>query len=520
MKSSNKTQKHHRGKEADDEPVQEKKHGLKLKRLGIDTHKEHVAYMRADCHVCVSEGFEALSRIRITNTEHSIVANLNTVNSDLLSEGEIALSEMAFLALHAEEGAYVSVSHLGPLHSMSYVRAKIFGKQIPPEGIDEIVSDVVKGNYSNVHLASFITAFAGDHMSAGEVISLTKAMIACGNRITWGKNMIVDKHCIGGLPGNRTTPIVVPIIAAAGLTMPKTSSRAITSPAGTADTMEVMTPVNLGIEKIKEVVEKEGACIAWGGIANLSPADDILIRVERALDLDSEGQMIASVLSKKVAAGSTHVVIDMPVGETAKLRSIESANHLMVMMEEVAHAIGLKIKVVITDGTQPVGRGIGPVQEAIDVLSVLRNEEDAPPDLRQRALLIAGELLELSGKAEQGEGNKMASALLTSGKAYEKFLAICEAQGGFTEPVQAKYTHQVAAEKTGTVVSIDNRRLAQIAKLAGAPDHRAAGIKFLSPAGKKVTKGEALFIIYTEAEGQLEYALQYYESEKNIITIN
>ena len=335
-------------------------HRLKLKRLGIDTHKEHVAYLRADSHVAMSEGFEALTRVRINTRSTSIVANLHVVEPGfLLHKGELGLSEMAFNSLNAKEGEYVNITHLEPIQSLSYVRAKIYGNRINETAMKEIIGDIVKGNYSNIHLSSFITAFAGDNMNTDEIISLTKAMIESGSRIKWHRGMIVDKHCIGGLPGNRTTPIIVSIISSLGLIMPKTSSRAITSPAGTADTMEVMAPVTLTGKKIESVIKKEGGCIAWGNTANLSPADDILIRIERALDLDSEGQLIASVLSKKIAAGSTHVIIDLPVGDTVKLRSIEAANHLKILMEKVAHSIGLKLKVVVTDGSQPVGIGIG-----------------------------------------------------------------------------------------------------------------------------------------------------------------
>lgn len=492
---------------------------LKFKRLGIHTQQEHFAYMREDCHVCVSEGFEALTRIRITNGNKTIVASLNVIRSEILKPGEISLSESAIKSLGIKEGATITVSHLHPITSLSYVRSKIYGNALSSSELKEIIQDIVHGNYSNVHLAAFITACAGSRMQTEEITSLTRAMIGSGKCIKWDGNIIVDKHCVGGLPGNRTTPIVVSIITAFGLTMPKTSSRAITSPAGTADTMEVMTNVNLTMDQIKRVVEKEGGCIAWGGTANLSPADDILIKVEKALDIDSEGQLIASVLSKKVAAGSNHVIIDMPVGDTAKLRSIDAANELKVEMEKVAHAIGLKLKVVITDGTQPVGRGIGPALEARDILTVLRNEPDAPKDLKDRAVLLAGELLELSGKVESGDGNEKALNILESGKAYEKFKAICKAQGRFEEPLLAKYQHEIKAEQSGTVVKVDNRRLAKLAKLAGAPDSKVSGIDFLVPVGTAVEKEQTLYVIHAESEGELAYALEYYQIQKDILTI-
>jgi len=492
---------------------------LKARRLGIDTQKEHVAYLRADSHVIIAEGFEALARVRINKGDLSIVASIHVVHSHLLNSGELGLSEMACISLKVKDGDKVEISHLQPLISLGSIRAKIYGNQIDESGINAIIEDVVKGNYSNVHLSSFITAFAGDNMNTNEIISLTRAMIKSGNRITWKQKTVVDKHCIGGLPGNRTTPIIVSIVSALGLIIPKTSSRAITSPAGTADTMEVMAPVNLSMKKIKMVIEKEGGCVAWGSGANLSPADDILIRIERALDLDSKGQLIASVLSKKVAAGSTHLVVDMPVGDTVKLRSIEAADHLKILMEQVGQAVGLKLKVVVTDGSQPVGVGLGPSLEAMDILSVLRNEKNAPADLKERSLLLSGELLELAGYAKIGKGYEKASAVLSSGQAYKKFIAICKAQGGFKEPKFSKFSHNILSSVSGTVHSVDNRKISRIAKLAGAPDHPSAGIKFFSPLGKNIKKGDVLYTIYTETSGELEYTLQYVNMEKNIIII-
>ncbi len=491
---------------------------LKFKKLGIDTQQEHVVYMRSDCHICKSEGFSALTRIKVSNNDKSIVASLNVIESELLSPGEISLSKGAREALQVPEEAYLILSHIPPVESMKFVRSKIYGHTLTFNALQEIMVDIVQGNYSNVDIAAFITGCAGK-MSEEEVTGLTRAMVEVGERLDWGIPVVADKHCVGGLPGNRTTPIVVSIVAACGLTIPKTSSRAITSPAGTADTMETITRVNLSLEEIKQVVKKEGGCFAWGGSVKLSPADDLLIRVERALDIDSEGQLIASVLSKKVSAGATHVVIDIPVGETAKIRSIKTAETLKDRLEKVAATVGLRLKVVLTDGTQPVGRGIGPALEAMDVLAVLKNETSAPQDLKERAMLLAADLLELAGKVPNGQGVVVAKEVLETGKAFEKFKAICLAQGGFTMPTFAVFSYQVKAEKAGTVNKIDNRRLAKVAKLAGAPDDPAAGVLFDAPLGKKVAVNEVLYTIFAESEGELSYALDYIANEKDIIII-
>jgi thymidine phosphorylase len=499
--------------------TKEHSHALKVKSVGIDTYRENIIFLHADCHICKSEGYTALTRLGIHHKNKNIVATLNVVYSNMLTSDQAGLSMEAMKRLDVIEGESIRIFHLKPIESLSMVRAKMYGKELSNTDFEEIITDIVGGLYSNIELAAFISACSGDHLSVNEITGLTKAMINTSEKINWGREIILDKHCVGGLPGNRTTPIVVSIVAAAGLIIPKTSSRAITSPAGTSDTMETITPVNLSIEKIKEVVEKVGGCMVWGGAVKLSPADDILISVERALDIDSDGQMIASVLSKKVVAGSTHVLIDIPVGSTAKVRSMEQALKLQYYFKAVAELIKLHVEIIITDGEQPVGRGIGPSLEAMDVLSVLRNEPNAPQDLKLRAIQLAGILLELSGKHPKGTGNTTAKEILESGKAVKKFMAICEAQGGFKEPTFAIHTHDHISQKDGIVKSIDNRKLARVAKLAGAPKSQRAGILFLSPIGKKIKKGDVLFTVYSDATGEMDYVKEYLTNVSNLITI-
>lgn len=492
---------------------------LKIRRLWIDTYQELVVYMRSTCQVCKSEGFEAQSRIELRCGAARATATLNVVHFDLLEMDEIGLSEAAWRALGGAEGDLVQLSHPAPLQSFSGVRAKIYGRPLGADSAAAIITDICAGRYSDIEMASFITACSGGRMDVAETIALTRAMVAAGQRLHWDSGIVVDKHCVGGLPGNRTTLLVVPIVAACGLTIPKTSSRAITSPAGSADAMETLAPVTLDVAAMRRVVEREGGCIVWGGAVSLSPADDLLIRVERPLDLDSDGMLVASVLSKKIAAGSTHVVIDIPVGRSAKVRSAAAGSALASRLATVGEALGISVKAVLTDGAQPVGYGIGPALEARDVLAVLRNEPGAPSDLRQRALMLAGDVLEMGGKATPGQGLALATGVLDSGAAWRKFEAICEAQGGLRAPPQAAYTHAVGAQHRGTVVAVDNRVLARVAKLAGAPKAAAAGISFHAPLGTEVEVGQPLFTLHAESPGELAYALAYAQSQEHLFTI-
>jgi thymidine phosphorylase len=270
-----------------------------------------------------------------------------------------------------------------------------------------------------------------------------------------------------------------------------------------------MAPVELDTAEIHRVVEQEGGCIAWGGAVKLSPADDILIRIERALDLDSEGQMIASVLSKKIAAGSTHVVLDMPVGPTAKVRSTESAQALSAGLTAVAEAFGMRTRIAVGDGRQPIGRGIGPALEANDVLAVLQGAKDAPADLRARAVSLAGALIELGGVAPAGGGEALASQTLDDGRAWTKFQRICEAQGGMRNPPVSTHRRPLVARRAGLILDVDNRKIAKLAKLAGAPEAKAAGVELHVRLGDFVADGQPLCTVHADARGELAYALDY-----------
>ncbi len=497
-----------------------KKHELIALDMGIDTHQEPVVYMRNDCHICRAEGFMANSRVMVRSGEKRMIATLNVVAQYVLPTHHIGFSLVAFERLGIRTGAKVQVKHAPVVSSTSAVRKKIYGHELNDADIRAIVDDISAHQYSDIEIASFLSACAGYRLSEREIVSLTRAMVDSGKRLNWpGHKRIFDKHCIGGLPGNRTTPLVVAIVSAAGLVIPKSSSRAITSPAGTADTMETLTHVNLSLKEIQNVVLKTGACLVWGGAVNLSPVDEVLIRVESALDLDGEGQLIASVLSKKIAAGSTHVLIDIPVGDTAKVRTQADARCLADLFTHVGTALGLSLRCIITDGSRPIGSGIGPAQEAQDVLAVLQGQESAPQDLRQRALMLAAELLDFADGKGIDQALETATALLDSGRAWQQFQRILDAQGGRKIMPQANHLDTQYSRRTGVLRGIDNRRFARLAKLAGAPGEFSAGVRLHVSIGDRVTKGMPLFTLYTESLGERDYALGYYRDNRDLFEI-
>ena len=485
---------------------------LKLRPVAIDTYRENVAYMHRGCTVYHSEGFQALNKIEIHCEEDGppVIAVLNIVDDDAITApGELGLSEQVFEQLGLPAGTAVKVRHASPPRSIAAVHRKIEGQVLGADAYRAIIEDIVANRYSKIEMAAFLVGCAETGLEREEVLHLTRAMVETGDRLEWKEPLVADKHCIGGIPGNRTTMLIVPIVAAHGLCMPKTSSRAITSPAGTADTMEVLAEVDLPPDKLHEIVQRERGCLAWGGTARLAPADDILISVERPLSMDSPGQMVASILSKKVAAGSSHLLLDIPLGPTAKVRNHRDALRLRKLFEYVGDRMGLTLEVVITDGSQPIGRGIGPVLEARDVMQVLRNHPEAPLDLRQKALQLAGRILEFDPDVRGGQGYFIARDILDSGRALAKMEAIIQAQGPNPNPPgPGRLVKEVTAPRAGRVAAIDNLRMASIARLAGAPLDKGAGVDLVRKLGAKVRQGDVLYRIHADIPANFEFACE------------
>ncbi len=485
---------------------------LPIRRVGIDTWRESVVFLHRDCPVVRAAGYQALAKVQVRANGQSLMAVLNVVDDACIVEPrELGLSEEAFRRLGLEAGHPACIEQAEPPASIAALHRKIAGERLARAELMAIVQDIAAGAYSKIELAAFVVATNQFELDRDEVLHLTEAMIAAGRRIDWqheaGAGLVVDKHCIGGIPGNRTSMLVVPIVAAHGMTCPKTSSRAITSPAGTADTMEVLADVELPLARLQQIVRTTQGCLAWGGTADLSPADDILISVERPLGIDSPGQMVASILSKKVAAGSTHLLLDIPVGPSAKVRSMAAAQRLKRLFEYVAARLGLELDAVITDGRQPIGRGIGPVLEARDVMQVLANDPDAPQDLRQKALRLAGRMIEFHPDVRGGDGYRIARDILDSGRALERMNAIVDAQGRRAHPPElGALQAEVCATAEGTIVGVNNLRLARIARLSGAPQVPGAGVDLQVQLGDHVQAGQVLYRIHAQFEADLELA--------------
>ena len=430
----------------------------------------------------------------------------------------IGLFEEVIDSLKLKNNQIVDISIARKPLSLEFIRKKMDGKKLNKKEIDQIVWDIVNNKLSSIELTYFVAACYTNAMSTEETIILTKSIAYHGDTLKLDKYPIIDKHSIGGLAGNRTTLILVPIIAAAGFIMPKTSSRSITSPSGTADTMEVLAKVSFSLKEIKKIVLKTNGCMVWGGALNLAPADDKIIMVERPLGIDAESQLLASIMAKKHSVSSTHILIDIPVGNHAKVRNKTEALKLKKDFETIGKRLKKHIKVIITDGTKPIGKGIGPALEARDVLWVLTRDKRRPLDLENKCIKMAAEIFKML-KIKDGE--KKTLDLLNSGKAYKKMAEIIKAQNGKSikpEKIKiGKFIFEVKSKKKGIIRNIKNSIVTKTARVAGAPVNKGAGIYLHKDVGNKVKKGEKLFTVYAESKQKLNYAKDILKEESPFV---
>ncbi|PIZ52046.1 AMP phosphorylase [Candidatus Woesearchaeota archaeon CG_4_10_14_0_2_um_filter_33_13] len=456
-------------------------------------------------------------RILVKAKKSSITCILDISESDVaVPEGKIGLFEEVLDRLGIHEGNLVEVSFTGKPESVKHIREKLHGKRLSYKQLYHIIDDITHDRLTDIEKTYFVAAGFSNGWNIEEIVDMTQAMVETGTKMKF-KGIVLDKHCIGGVPGNRTTMVVIPIIAAAGFVIPKTSSRAITSPAGTADTMECLAKVELPQEKIKEIVKKTGACIVHGGSMNLAPADDKIIDVENPLSIDAEGQLLASVMAKKYSVGANHVLIDIPMGKSTKANTWDKAKRLRKLFEKIGKRLDMNVKVIITDGTHPIGNGVGPVLEAEDVMAVLRNEILAPSDLRKKALYMAGILFEMTGKCKKGKGYQMATEILDNGRAYKKMLDIIKEQGKQPMPKLGEEKYYVKAKKFGHVTEINNEIIAKVARIAGAPTDKGAGLYLNKKPHDVVKKGELLYTIYAESKFKLDLAVNFIKKNSGFV---
>jgi len=394
------------------------------------------------------------------------------------------------------------------------IKKKLKGTSLNYNEVFSIMDEISHDRLGDVLTTYFAASGFTSGFSSLELYYLTKAMVDTGQVMKF-KGIVADKHSIGGIAGTRTSMIVVPIIIAAGFTMPKTSSRAITSPAGTADVMEVLAKVDFTPEHVKKIVDRVGGCIIWGGHLGIAPADDIIIQVEEELSFESYDKFIVSIMAKKIAMSATHLVLDIPIGPTMKIKSEKDAQLVRQKFEELAHKFEIAVEVDINHTFEPAGNGIGPALEAIDVLKVLEQDPALPAELEKRSLRIASKLLDLCYKTSNinKDGMTEATKILESGAALEKFKDIIEAQQGNRKVTSKKIKYGKFSKKdlsptSGTIKRINNYNLNAVTKILGAPNDKYAGIVLNKRRGNKIKKDELKMTLFSTHEKNIHEAVE------------
>ncbi|MFH0890219.1 MAG: AMP phosphorylase [Candidatus Aenigmatarchaeota archaeon] len=481
---------------------------LRSKPAGIESGNAFVVILNP--HDADEMGIYSTDRAKVSNNGREIVCIVD-LSKKWVDRGEIGIYKEVESKLQIKNKDIVSVEPAGAPASKEFITKKMNGIRLNKEEMFAIVKDTVDRKLSDVEITAFVSSLHFNGMSMDETVALSTSMAETGKMLEIKNKIILDKHSLGGVPGDKTTMLVVPIIAAAGYIIPKTSSRAITSAAGTADRMECLCPVNLSVDEILKTVEKTNGCIAWGGAVDLAPADDIFIQVEYPLSIDP--LLLPSVMSKKKAVGATHVLIDIPTGRGAKLKTIGAAQSLAKDFIELGGNMGIVVNCLLTFGEQPIGYGVGPALEAREALNTISNI-NSPPDLVEKAVNVAGALLELAGEKN---GKDLAYKLLKSGSAERKLRQIIEQQGGNPQ-IKAEdidvgeHVAEIRSKSDGTIWWIANHDIVKIAREAGTPKAKGAGILFKKKIGDAVKKDEVLMEIRAEKESNLSSAIKLAEN--------
>ncbi len=479
---------------------------LSIKHININSFNENIVYLHRDCDTYKLDEIKSLTKVEIHGGAVPVFAFLEIVEDDsIVKTNEIGLNNEAFSKVNLPEGANVTISMAGPPTSSGALQRKISGNVLSSNEYSMVMKDIVAGRYSNMDIASFLVA-SGSFMTSSEVLSLTESLVG-DEIIRWDEeNIVVDHHCLGGVPGNKTDIIITAIVSAYGLPMPKTAARSLTSCAGVADTFSVLANVDMTESKLKKMIKEcRGAIVDYNSLP-IASASKIVSAVEKALGITQQQHIVSSVLAIKLAAGVTHMVLDIPVGPSSRIKTTNEAMRIRKMVEYIGDMLSLEIDAVITDGSEPVGNGVGAILEARDVMKILRHKEDAPQDLLEKSLFLAGRILEFDPKLRGGQGYHVAKEILTSGRALESLNRIIYAQGKAPQAQLGHLTRDIVSSRAGIVESIDNYQINKIGVMAGASQYPGAGLDLLKKVGDLVEPGETIYRIHSLTSNDFAHA--------------
>ena len=475
---------------------------FKVREVNIRSSDPYITLSKADC---VELGVKENDRVSITGERTTIA--MVAYSDDIVEQGTAIIQSQILKKTGLGKDGTVDIVYAHKPDSVRYVRKKMDGGKLTKEEIEAIVRDILENRMASIEISAWLTALHINGMDIAEIADFTMAMAKTGDIVKFSRSPVFDFHSLGGVPGNKITPIVISIVAAAGLMIPKTSSRAISSACGTSDFVETFCDVELTASKLMSIAEEVGGVFAWGGSMNLAPVDDLVIRIEHPLGINPRAQMLASIMSKKVAMGSTHLLVDIPVGSEAKVATLEEGKVYARDLMDLGDRIGMHVECAITYADQPIGIAIGPNLEARECIAILEGEKH-PSSVIEKACECAGMILEMAGIPN---GFDKAKEILDSGEAYKKFMEIVVAQNGrpdlkSSDLQPGKYSYDLKAPNSGYVHAIHNKEVVFIAKTAGAPSDKGAGLMVMKKKGQRVEAGDVLMTIYAENEAKLKRA--------------
>jgi AMP phosphorylase len=499
---------------------------LKVKKLDLSTGDAlNVLMHTEDAQL---EGFNAGDRVWVSTKDHEYSCFV-VLTDTKLQPGEVGFYQDIWEDTPLASDSLVRVELMSKSKSVEYIAKKLQGERLNEEEMAHILKDISQQKIRTAEMAYFMATAFNPGFDDDEALYAIKGMVAAGEVLDFKNiknngDLVVDKHSIGGIAGKGITPLLVPIVACFGLVIPNTSTRAITAPAGTTDILEVVMPVSFKTEEIYEIIRKTGGCLVWGGNLNIAPADDILIRVEKGLHVQSYQKFIVSIIAKKLAMGISHILIDLPYGKNTKIAEPEDIELVSETFIKLFEKVGIKCQVYTRNILGPDSRGIGPDLEIQEVLRILENDENKCIELEDAAVAMTGALLEFSGKAKKGMGENMARDCLESGKAEKKFWEIAFAQGAKEKTLSkdiklGQEVCEVLATKEGRIKSINNKELVKVARALGTPNNKKAGIYFQKFLNEEVKKGDVLMKFYATHPKRLKDAQEIYE-EENFFSYN
>lgn len=380
--------------------------------------------------------------------------------------------------------------------------------------IELIMKDISTNRFTDTLITYFSALGFFRDSTDKEMYRMAKAMAEAGEMLH-RDGIVADKHCMWGVPWNETTMIMIPLLTSLGIKMPKTFSKAITTPAATGECVSVLMDISFSKPEIEKLVKENNTCLVRGGGLDLAPADEKLIKVAYPLSMQSYPRTIVSIMAKKYAMGINHSLIDIPVWPTAKVPDMKTAKRLKKRYEYVGKKLWMKVRVEVTDALQPIWAGVGAVLQVREVLRVLQQHPSRPMDLEKKALHLCVKIVELVGMAKGKEAEKLVYGQLISWEARKKMQHIIKAQRGKNPQIKseelklANQQKDILAPKSGIVTWIDMKVLNMLARTLWAPLDLEAGVYLHHKLGATVNKGEKLFTIYADEKNKIDLAIKF-----------